>query len=314
MGLGKSIQTIMFIKQVLKEKPDVKIMIVVPTSLVYNWQNEFEKLAPDLKYVVVADNKKRRKEIIEKQDEYNIFITSYGLVRNDKDEYENMDFELCIVDEAQNIKNYQAIMTKEIKKIKAKCKIALTGTPLENNITELWSIFDYIMPGYLNSITKFREKYNIKDIDEDSLKIIELLNHQIKPFILRRKKSDVIKSLPEKIENKVYIDLPKKQKMLYLKVLNDTKKEMDELIGEGRISKIKMKILQLLTKLRQICIDPSVMYDNYNGESIKIDELISIVKENVENGHKILIFSSFKRVLDNVSKRIQRKQSIILCD
>lgn len=303
MGLGKSIQTIMFIKQVLKEKPDVKIMIVVPTSLVYNWQNEFEKFAPDLKYVVVADNKKRRKEIIEKQDEYNIFITSYGLVRNDKDEYENMDFELCIVDEAQNIKNYQAIMTKEIKKIKAKCKIALTGTPLENNITELWSIFDYIMPGYLNSITKFREKYNIKDTDENSLKIIELLNHQIKPFILRRKKSDVIKSLPEKIENKVYIDLPKKQKMLYLKVLNDTKKEMDELIGQGGFQKSKMKILQLLTKLRQICIDPSVMYDNYNGESIKIDELISIVKENVENGHKVLIFSSFKRVLDNVSKK-----------
>ena len=300
MGLGKSIQTIMFIKEVLKEKENAKIIIVVPTSLMYNWQKEFEKFAPNLKYVVVADNKQKRKEIFEKKDDYNIFITSYGLIRNDKDEYENVDFELCIVDEAQNIKNYQAEMTKEIKKIKAKCKIALTGTPLENNVTELWSIFDFIMPGYLNSVIKFREKYNVKDVDEEGLKLLENLNHQIKPFILRRKKQDVVKSLPKKIENKIYIELPEKQKMLYMKVLNDTKKEMDEMISEGGFQKSRMKILQLLTKLRQICIDPSVMYENYNGESIKIEELLRVVKEAIENGHKILIFSSFKRVLDNV--------------
>ena len=192
-------------KEVLKEKENAKIIIVVPTSLIYNWQKEFEKFAPNLKYVVVADNKQKRKEIFEKKDDYNIFITSYGLIRNDKDEYENVDFELCIVDEAQNIKNYQAEMTKEIKKIKAKCKIALTGTPLENNVTELWSIFDFIMPGYLNSVIKFREKYNVKDVDEEGLKLLENLNHQIKPFILRRKKQDVVKSLPKKIENKIYI-------------------------------------------------------------------------------------------------------------
>ena len=188
-------------------------------------------------------------------------------------------------------------MTKEIKKINAKCRIALTGTPLENNVTELWSIFDYIMPGYLNNITKFKEKYNISDVDEKSLELLKSLNYQIKPFILRRKKSDVIKSLPEKIENKVYIELPNKQKMLYLKVLNDTKKEMDEVIENGGFQKSRMKILQLLTKLRQICIVPSVMYENYDGEKIKIEELIRIVKENIENGHKILIFSSFKRVI-----------------
>lgn len=306
MGLGKSLQTIIFIKQILKEKPDAKIIIVVPTSLIYNWQKEFQKFAPNLKYAVVADNKQKRKEIFEKINEYNIFITSYGLIRNDKDEYENINFELCIVDEAQNIKNSQAEMTKEIKKIKAKCKIALTGTPLENNITELWSIFDYIMPGYLNSLVKFKEKYNVNDVDEESLKTLKSLNYQIKPFILRRKKIDVVKSLPEKIENKVYIELPNKQKMLYLKVLNDTKKEMDEMIDDGGFQKSRMKILQLLTKLRQICIDPTVMYDNYSGERIKIEELIRIVKENIENGHKILIFSSFKRVLENVKEEFKK--------
>lgn len=300
MGLGKSLQTIIFIKQILKEKQDAKIIIVVPTSLVYNWEREFQKFAPNLKYVTVADTVAKRKEVFTKKDEYNIFITSYGLIRNDKDEYEDMNFELCVVDEAQNIKNHQATMTKEIKKIKAKCKIALTGTPVENNVTELWSIFDFIMPGYLNSVVKFREKYNIKDVDEEGLRVLNNLSNQIKPFILRRKKSDVVKSLPAKIENNIYIDLPEKQKMLYMKALKDTREEMDEMIRTGGFQKSRMKILQLLMRLRQICIDPTVMYENYTGDRVKIEELLRVVKENIENGHKILIFSSFKRVLDNV--------------
>ena len=302
MGLGKSLQTITFIKQILKEKPLAKIIIVVPTALVYNWEKEFAKFAPQLKYVAVSDTVAKRQEIFANKDKYNIFITSYGLIRNDKDEYEDMNFELCVVDEAQNIKNYQATMTREIKKIKAKCKIALTGTPVENNVTELWSIFDFIMPGYLNSVVKFREKYNIKDVDEKGLEVLNNLSNQIKPFILRRKKSDVVKSLPKKIENKIYIDLPDKQKMLYMKVLKDTKKEMDEMIRDGGFEKSRMKILQLLMKLRQICIDPSVMYENYTGDRVKIDELLRVVKESIDNNHKILIFSSFKRVLDNVKE------------
>ncbi|MBD9099104.1 ATP-dependent helicase [bacterium] len=302
MGLGKSLQTITFIKQILKEKPLAKIIIVVPTALVYNWEKEFSKFAPQLKYVAVSDTVAKRQEIFANKDKYNIFITSYGLIRNDKDEYENMEFELCVVDEAQTIKNYQATMTKEIKKINAKCKIALTGTPVENNVTELWSIFDFIMPGYLNSVTKFREKYNIKDVDSEGLEILNNLSRQIQPFILRRKKKDVVKFLPKKIENKIYIELPDKQKMLYMKELKDTKKEMDEMIKDGGFEKSRMKILQLLMKLRQICIDPSVMYENYTGDRIKIDELLRVVKESIENNHKILIFSSFKRVLDNVAE------------
>lgn len=300
MGLGKSIQTIMFIKQVLKEKKNAKIIIVVPTSLIYNWQKEFDKFGSELKYVVVAENKEKRLKVLSEFDKYNIFITSYGLIRNDKDEYENINFEVAIVDEAQNIKNHQALMTREIKKIKAKCRIALTGTPLENNVMELWSIFDFIMPGYLNSIQKFKEKYNIKDVTDEELNILKTLNYQIKPFILRRKKSDVVLSLPEKIENNIYIDLPETQKKLYLKVLHDTQREMDEIAASGDFMKSRVKILQLLTRLRQICIDPNVIYDNYFGESAKIEELLKIVKETKENGHKMLIFSSFKKVLDNV--------------
>ncbi len=308
MGLGKSIQTIMFIKLILKEKKDAKIMIVCPTALVYNWKKEFDKFGKELKYVTVADNKAKRKEIIKDFDKYNIFITSYGLIRNDNDEYEDKNFELCVIDEAQTIKNYQAGMTKEIKKIKARTKIALTGTPVENSVLELWSIFDFIMPGYLNSVNKFREYYGIKDVDEASLERLSRLNYQIKPFILRRKKSDVTKDLPDKIENTIYLDLPDYQKALYLKVLRESKEEMEELILTEGFKKARFKILQLLMKLRQICIDPSILYSNYKKESIKFEKLLEVVQNYIEEGHKILIFSSFKKVLDKVEKMFKKNK------
>ena len=307
MGLGKSIQTISFIKQIIKEKKDAKIMIVCPTALVYNWISEFDKFGSDLKYVAVAENKEKRLQIIKDFNKYNIFITSYGLIRNDNDEYEDKEFDLCVIDEAQAIKNYQANMTKEIKKIKAKTKIALTGTPLENSVLELWSIFDFILPGYLNSLMKFKEKYGIKDVDEESLSKLTLLNYQIKPFILRRKKIEVTKDLPEKIENNIYLELPKMQKALYLEELNRTKKEMDELIATHGFSKARFKILQLLMKLRQICVDPGVLYKDYKYDSIKIEKLTEIVKDFVADNHKILIFSSFKRVIDRVKKNFDKE-------
>lgn len=300
MGLGKSLQTICFIKQVLHEKPDSKIIIVCPTSLVYNWKKEFDKFGSELKYVTVFDNKKKRLEIINDFDKYNIFITSYGLIRNDNDEYENKDFEVCIIDEAQAIKNYQAGMTREIKKIKARTKIALTGTPLENSVLELWSIFDFIMPGYLGSIYKFREKYGIHDVDSGSLDKLTNLNYQIHPFVLRRKKVDVISDLPDKIENNIYLDLPVSQKKLYLSVLKQSEREFQQILSEQGISKARFKILQLLMKLRQVCVDPNILFDNYNGEVIKMEKLLEIVKNYISDGHKILIFSSFKTVVDRV--------------
>ena len=307
MGLGKSIQTISFIKQILKEKSDSKILIVSPTALVYNWKKEFDKFAPELKYIPVADNKIKRKEIMNNFDNYNIFITSYGLIRNDNDEYEDKEFELCVIDEAQAIKNYQAGLTKEIKKIKARTKIALTGTPIENSIYELWSIFDFIMPGYLNSINSFRESYNIHDVDASSLEKLSSLNYQINPFILRRKKQEVTKELPDKIENNIYLELPDMQKKIYMKELKETKKEIDELIASSGWPKARFKLLTLLTKLRQICIDPNIIYENYNSDAIKIDKLLEIVHDYIKDNHKILIFSTFKTVIDSVKKHFDNE-------
>ena len=306
MGLGKSLQTICFIKQVIRENKDAKVMIVCPTSLVYNWKKEFDKFGPELKYVTVFENKAKRLEIINDFDKYNVFITSYGLVRNDNDEYENKCFEICIIDEAQAIKNYQAGMTKEIKKIKARTKIALTGTPLENSIMELWSIFDFIMPGYLNSVHRFREMYGIHDVDKESLDRLTNLNYQIKPFILRRKKVDVVHDLPDKIENNIYLDLPDKQKALYVSVLKESEREFQEVLATDGIGKARFKVLQLLMRLRQICVDPSIVYENYSGESIKMERLLETVLNYVNDGHKILIFSSFKMVIDKVKEMFDK--------
>ncbi len=302
MGLGKSIQLICFIKEILKEKPETKVLIVAPTSLIYNWKNEFDKFGSEISYKVFAENKEARKHDFENLDGVSVLITTYGLVRRDKEEYEKIEFELIAIDEAQNIKNTNAQMTKVVKSLKASTKVALTGTPLENSVMELWSIFDFIMPGYLAGMLTFQRKYNIKDVDEEHLKHLDSLNKQIAPFILRRKKKDVVKELPDKIENNIFIDLNDEQKKLYAAQLEKTKKEIDEVIAEEGFEKANFKILQLLMKLRQLCIDPSIIYEDYKGGSAKIENLVSITKDIIENGHKILLFTSFKTALDIVNR------------
>ena len=302
MGLGKSIQLIYLIKQILKEKQDAKILIVAPTSLIYNWKNEFDKFGKEIKYKVFAENKTRRLQELEEVEDLQVYITTYGLVRQDKEIYAKIHFELLAIDEAQNIKNASAQMTKVVKELKANTKIALTGTPLENSVLELWSIFDFIMPGYLASLLTFQRKYNIKDIEENDLNNLQGLNEQIKPFILRRRKKEVVKELPPKIENNISIDLTKEQKKLYVAQLEKTQKEMDEILATEGFKKGNFKILQLLTKLRQLCIDPRILYEDYKGGSAKIENLVSLVKGIIENGHKILLFTSFKTALDLVNK------------
>lgn len=302
MGLGKSIQLIYFIKEILKEKKDAKILIVAPTSLVYNWVNEFDKFGKELKYREFAENKNIRLQELTHIDDINVLITTYGLLRRDKELYKEINFELIAIDEAQNIKNVNAQMTKVVKELHANTKVALTGTPLENSVLELWSIFDFIMPGYLANIISFNKKYNLKDVKEEQLNILDNLNKQIKPFILRRKKKDVIKELPDKLENNIYIDLNPEQKKLYVAQLEKTQKELDEILQNEGFKKGNFKILQLLTKLRQLCIDPKIIYENYQGGSAKIENIITLVKDIIQNGHKILVFTSFKTALDILNR------------
>ena len=307
MGLGKTIQVIYYIKEILKEEKN-KFLIVVPTSLAYNWIYEFAKFAKEIKVLLVVGNKKEREEKLKQKQNYDVIITTYGLLREDEEKYENDYFHTMIIDEAQNIKNYMAGVSKTVKKIKAKTKFALTGTPIENSTIELWSIFDFIMPGYLANLQKFQNKYKINDFNDDSEILIKGLNNQIAPFILRRRKKDVIKELPEKLENNIFIDLSEEQKKIYVSELENVKKKMDELLENGGMTKVRFMILQLLMKLRQICIDPAIIYDDYKGGSNKIDTLISVVKESINNNHKILIFTSFKTALNIVKERLDKEK------
>lgn len=307
MGLGKSIQIIYLIKQILSEKKDTKILILAPTSLIYNWENEFNKFGSNLNYKVFAGTRPNRKILFENIENTNIIITTYGLIKEDKEEYLNMNFELMVIDEAQNIKNPKTEITKVCKSLKSSTKIALTGTPIENSVIELWSIFDFLMPGYLGALNAFEEKYNIKEVADEDLKILDTLNLQISPFILRRKKQDVLKDLPPKIENNIYLDLSKSQKKLYIEQVKQTEKEMNEIIKTEGFLKARFKILSLITKLRQICIDPKIVFSTYEGESIKMEEVINTVKKLIDDKHKILIFTSYKSALEILKIKLEKE-------
>ena len=306
MGLGKTIQVIYYIKQMLKDNENNKFLIVVPTSLAYNWDHEFDSFGSNIKRKICVGNKDKRTKILSDLNDTNVIITTYGLLREDEELYNNLNFNTMVIDEAQNIKNNMAGITKVVKKVNAETKFALTGTPLENSILELWSIFDFIMPGYLASLTKFQSKYKIKDFDEDSEILIKGLSKQINPFILRRKKQDVVKELPDKLINDIYIELKDEQKKLYVAELERVKEEMEKIIETEGMNKARFLILQLLTKLRQICIDPSIVYDNYKDGSNKLEQLESIVNEYIKNNHKILIFSSFKTALNIVKEKLNK--------
>ncbi len=306
MGLGKSLQTIYFMRKILKEDENAKLLIVCPTSLVYNWESEFLKFAPEMSYHVFAEPKEKRHEEFAKY-QGNVYITSYGLLREDLELYQEQNFKIFVIDEAQNIKNPTTGLTKAVKSIKAETKFALTGTPIENSIVELWSIFDFIMPGFLSNLMKFQKKYKVKDFDEETNKLLESLRMQVKPFILRRKKNEVTKDLPPKIENNIYIDLNEEQKKIYAAEVKYANDEMTKLVESGGFTKNKMMILSLLTKLRQICISPEITIKDYHGGSSKIENLIKIIKEQVINGHKILLFTSFKTALELVRKSLDEE-------
>lgn len=294
MGLGKTVQTIAFL---LSEKKK-KTLIIAPTSLIYNWKNEFYKFAPSMKIAIVHGSKSDRIETLKNFKEYDVILTTYGTLRNDEEQYKSIKFDYCILDEGQNIKNPIAQNTTSVKNINAQNRFVLTGTPIENNLIELWSIFDFLMPGYLDNVHTFKKRFVNKN---DS--VIELQKY-IKPFMLRRLKKDVIKELPDKIEKNYYVELTKEQKKLYAAYVEEIKEKMDS----EEFKDDKIAIFSYLTKLRQLCLDPSVIYDNYTGKNSKSDELISILHDYIEDDHKILVFSQFTSVLKNISSRLHEEE------
>ena len=289
MGLGKTIQTIAF----LLSNKDKKSIVITPTALIYNWKNELEKFAPTLKVGLLHAAKSEREKILDNIDNYDVILTTYTTYKNDIDKYKNISFDYCIIDEAQNIKNPDAIITKAIKNVNAKVKFALTGTPIENNLMELWSIFDFIMPGYLYNKSKFKSIFVNNDKN-----IIELKN-LIKPFILRRTKKEVITELPDKIEQKIIIDLEKEHKRAYKGYVNLITRKIKENNQDN------ITVFSYLTKLRQLCLSPELMVKNYQGKNSKLDVLINIINDSSDE--KILVFSQFTKVLEVIGKRLNEE-------
>lgn len=293
MGLGKTIQVIAF----LLYKKNNMSLIVTPTSLIYNWKEEFEKFAPTLKVGVIHGSKSARNKILDNKEEYDILLTTYGTIKNDIEFYKNEIFDYCIIDEAQNIKNPKAQNTKIIKEINAKVKFALTGTPIENSLIELWSIFDFIMPGYLFDEKKFKKKFVNR-----SEKEIEELKSLIKPFILRRLKKDVITELPEKIEKKYYVPMTSEQKLAYKNYMKEVKLKLKTEEDDN------ITIFSYLTRLRQICQDPILVNKDYTGDSGKLNVALEIIEEVIEDNNKMLVFSQFTSVLKKIEEELNIRE------
>ncbi len=302
MGLGKTLQAIAFIESEIKDNKRVPTLVIAPTSLVYNWKDEIEKFAPNLTTLIISGDKKERKVKLKEAENYDIIITSYPLIRRDVEEYKEIIFKYCLLDEAQNIKNPSSINSRAVKEIKAKAYFALTGTPIENSLTELWSIFDFIMPGYLMNHNKFLQNYEVPIVKDNDKLALQELNRHIKPFILRRLKKDVLSELPPKIEHKILVEMTDEQKKLYAAYLSQFKEDLAIEIKEKGFKKSRLKILSMLTRLRQICDDPSIFIENYKGDSGKMETLLGILEESISSEHRILLFSQFTTVLKNIEK------------
>ncbi len=305
MGLGKTLQVIALLLSAKKEKGAKPSLVVVPTSLVFNWCAELDKFAPELIYTAVIGSRDERRDKIEALAGYDAVITSYPLIRRDIELYEKQEFRYCILDEAQYIKNPGSRNAHSVKQVRAETRFALTGTPMENSLYELWSIFDFILPGYLYSYSHFDEKYAKPAASEEGYEALNDLNRQISPFILRRLKKDVLNELPEKIENTMIADLTEEQKKLYLAYLEDIRGEVRQELEEFGLERSKIRILAALTRLRQLCCHPSLFVDNYKGESGKLQLLEEILQGSLEGGHRILLFSQFTGMLQMIRKKLE---------
>lgn len=306
MGLGKTLQIIsLLLARKEKMQNQLPSLIVAPASVIYNWQAEVKKFAPSLNVALLDGTKKERERLLLDAKKYNLLISSYQSLNRDLEAYQNLIFDVEVIDEAQNIKNQQSVTAKTVKVIKAHHKLALTGTPIENKLSELWSIFDYLMPGFLGSYPDFRKKYELPIVKEQDKEAEDQLANMIIPFILRRLKKDVLRDLPDKDEEIVPVKMNKKQADLYNM---QTQKIIAQLNGQGDedFKRSRFQILAQITKLREICCDPHLLYENYHGKSNKLIATIELIKNNLANGHKILLFSQFTAMLDILHENLAR--------
>ncbi len=292
MGLGKTLEIIALLMSDTEKKPS---LIVCPKSLAYNWRNEFIKWNINIKVVNISGTNIERSKIIKKikENEKVIYISSYDSLKNDLELYKDISFNYMILDEAQFIKNHTTLKAKSVKQINSKYRFVLTGTPIENTVMDLWSLFDFLMPNYLYNYNKFTSQYEKEITTYQNNAVINQLVKKITPFILRRTKQEVLKDLPEKNEIIRYAEMDKEQRKVYEAQLYKTKQIITE-------SSNKIEVLSSLTRLRQICVDPALFISDYKGRSAKVDLVLDLIKDYIKEGHKIIIFSQFTSIFERL--------------
>lgn len=312
MGLGKSVQLISYLLAQKEARADcAPALIVCPASLVYNWIAEFEKFAPGLRAIAVAGSKPERDDILIEYAGDNptgtadVLVTSYDLMRRDVEVYQQIEFSCVALDEAQYIKNHATLAAQAVKSVPSKHRFALTGTPIENRLSELWSIFDFLMPGLLGSYRRFRERYEqpIVDGQEEAMRRLqELVGH----FVMRRLKSDVLVDLPEKSENVVYAHMEGEQLKLYRA---HEQRLRESIVGKStaEFARERIAVLAELTRLREICCDPHLVFDDYDDSSAKLSTILDLVETAIDSGKKLLLFSQFTSYLDIISTHLSEQ-------
>lgn len=294
MGLGKTLQVIAAIVWAKEKEGAAPSLVVAPTSLVYNWLAEVQRFAPGLSATVIEGNQQQRqqrwKQLAEGADT-DIIITSYPLLRRDSEEIGEMPFRFVVLDEAQHIKNPQSLAAVAAGKLNGRTRIALTGTPMENNPGELWSIFHFALPGYLSTMQQFMRAHG----DGGNL---ELLRRRIRPFLMRRLKADVLPELPDKIESRVLADMPLSQRNLYAAAAMRLRERVESVLYTKGLGRGRMEVLSAITQLRQICCHPSLVVEDYAGSSGKLDALMELLGGALSSGRRVLLFSQFTSMLE----------------
>ena len=308
MGLGKTLQALALLKKAKEVDGPMPTLVIAPTTVVFNWENEIQKFTPDLTCLKIqgADRNSLFKEI----PNYDIVITSYALVRRDIKKLKKHKFRYVILDESQNIKNAISQTAQSVKELVSDHKLALSGTPIENKLEELWSVFDFLMPGFLFNVAEFNYRYVTPIMERQDKTVEKRLKLQIFPFILRRMKRDVAKDLPDKVENMAYCELTDEQKDFYLEVLDSTKEELFKSIELNGLEKSRMSIFSALLRLRQICCHPK-LYDKEHVKGViqsgKFEYLKGMLAQIIEEKHRVLLFSQFVDMLDIIKGWLDRE-------
>lgn len=305
MGLGKTIQMMAFLEsEVQSGKP---AFVICPASLIYNWKDEINKFTNRLNVLCISGNANRRKELIPICKQYDVVVTSYDYIRRDITLYEDIRFSTIVLDEAQYIKNQKTKSAEAVKKLKSDYRFALSGTPIENSLAELWSIFDFLMPGYLYNYSFFQTHYEKRIIRENDEKAMEKLKRLVEPFILRRNKKEVLTELPDKIETSVYFHFSEEEEKIYQAHAVQASKELREMLRFNKGDHIdKVSILSMLTKLRQICCEPRLLFDQIEQTSSKMRGCMDLIHTLKENKQKVLLFSSFTSILDLLEEELYK--------